>query len=284
MEDTLELLKPLCAKTGRIGVKHVYSALGKAARIGYIVPDSMPYVSSLWAGYRAGRRDAEADKKGTSMHYIPALRFSSAALCFCTLLSEALSQQDFGALALTGTMGYNKDKLKTANLPTISFDASPWGGGGILWINGAPAKLTHCIWGKTSLKVLKAFKGSADYQTSFEYLTLFIVAVTFDEILSTTGALIRGDNIGALNDALTLKPTAPGMNSIARELGWRRIVSRWQYKLSHLPPESNAEADALSRLRAVPRSDFPEEVLGSVEFIKPLAQDDRLASSTLRVI
>ena len=95
LEDTLELLKPSCLKTGRIGVKHVYSALGKAARIGYIVPDSKPFVSSLWAGYRAGRRGAEAEKKGTSMHYLPALRFSSAALWFCTLLREALSQQDF---------------------------------------------------------------------------------------------------------------------------------------------------------------------------------------------
>ena len=173
MEDTLELLKALCAKAGRIGVKHVYSALGKAARIGYIAPDSKPYVSSLWAGYRPGRRDAEAEKKGTSMHYLPALRFSSAALWFCTLLSDALSQQDFGALALRRTMGNNKDKLKTANLPTISFDASPWGGGGILWINGAPAKFTHFTQWKTSLKVFKAVKGSADYQTSFEYLTPF---------------------------------------------------------------------------------------------------------------
>ena len=102
------------------------------------------------------------------------------------------------------------------------------------------------------------------------------MAVTFDEILSTTGALIRGDNIGALNDALTLNSTAPGMNSIARELGWRRVVCRWQYKLSHLPAESNDEADALSRLKAVPRRHFPKEALGSAEFIKPPAQDDRL--------
>ena len=124
--------------------------------------------------------------------------------------------------------------------------------------------------------MVEAVKGSADYQTSFEYLTLFIVAVTFDEILSTTGALIRGDNIGSLNDALTLKSTVPGMNSIARELGWRRIVSRWQYKLTLLPAESNDEADALSRLRAVPRRHFPKEALGSADFIKPLAQDNRL--------
>ena len=60
--DTLELLRPLCATSGCIGVRHIYSALGKATRIGHIVPDSAPYVSSLWAGYRAGRRGAIAEK------------------------------------------------------------------------------------------------------------------------------------------------------------------------------------------------------------------------------
>ena len=79
-----------------------------------------------------------------------------------------------------------------------------------------------------------------------------------------------------LNDALTLRSTAHGMNSIAREIGWRRIVSKWQYKLSHLPAEQNEEADALSRLSAVPRKLFPEEALGSATFVKPPAQDGKL--------
>ena len=92
------------------------------------------------------------------------------------------------------TMKNNRDKLKKTNLPTISFDASPWRGGGSLWENGAPVKHTHFTWADTSLKVLKAKNGLADYQTSFEYLTLFIVAVTFDSVLASTGARIRGDN------------------------------------------------------------------------------------------
>ena len=76
-----------------------------------------------------------------------------------------------------------------------------------------------------------------------------MVAVIFDQVLSSTGALIRGDNLGALNDALSLESTAAGMNSIARELGWRRIVRKLEYSLKHLPAELNDEADALSRLR-----------------------------------
>ena len=136
-------------------------------------------------------------------------------------------------------MKVNEEKLVQQGLPTISFDASPWGGGGSLWQDGVAVKYTHFTWDKFSLKVLKAVNGSSDYRTSFEYLTLFMVAVTFDQELSSSGALIRGDNLGALNDALSLKSTAPGMNSIARELSWRKIVRRWQNSLKHLPAELN---------------------------------------------
>ena len=70
--------------------------------------------------------------------------------------------------------------------------------------------------------------------------------VTVNGVLSSIGALIRGDNISALNDALALRSTAPGINNIAREVGWRRIGNKWQYRLSHLPAELSDEAVALA--------------------------------------
>ena len=173
-------------------------------------------------------------------------------------------------------MKVNREKLSRTDLPPISFDASPWGGGGILWQGGVAIKCTHFIWNAFSPKVLEAVQGSSEYQTSFEYLTLFMVAVAFDLELSAIGALIRGDNLGALKDALSLNSTAAGMNSIARELGWRRIVRRWQYSLKHLPAEANDEADALSRLKAVPPRSFPVEALGEAAFVDPPAQDAQL--------
>lgn len=142
LEHALEHLSPLCATHGSVGVKLVHTALGKAACIGYIAPDATPCVSSLWAGYNAGCKQAEDEKEGASMHHLPTRRFSSAAKWFCLLLSEALAQKDFAALALKRAMGNNRDKLKRANLTTISFDAAPWGGGGILLENGVPIKYT----------------------------------------------------------------------------------------------------------------------------------------------
>ena len=123
--------------------------------------------------------------------------------------------------------------------------------------------------------MLKAKSGSSDYQTSFKYLTLLMVVVTLDPVLSSTSALIRGYNLGASNDALSLNSTAAGMNSIARELMWRRIVSKWQYLLMHLPAERNDEADALPRMSAVLPRPLPEAALGSAAYVSPPAQDDK---------
>ena len=59
-------------------------------------------------------------------------------------------------------------------------------------------------------------------------------------------ALIRGDNLSALNVALNLDTTSTAMTAIPREVPWRRLIFGWQYRLKHLPAEKNDEADALS--------------------------------------
>ena len=94
-------------------------------------------------------------------------------------------------------------------------------------------QFTHFVWSPAALKILRAEVGNCKYQTLFEFYTLLVVAQTFSEVLSGTGALIQGDNVSSLNDALTLKSTSPGMNLISREIWWRRIVREWQFALSH---------------------------------------------------
>ena len=108
-----------------------------------------------------------------------------------------------------------------------------------------------------------------------------MVAVTFGDVLEETGALIRGDNLGALSVALTLSSTSPAMNAIAREIAWRRIVHRWQYLLKHLPAELNDEADALSRLEAIPPREIPRMCLEHAKCVAPPAQTDDLWKARL---
>ena len=167
--QTLKLLRPLCAARGVMPVNMVQSALGKA-RIGYIVPDTSPYIASLWGGYSAGRRQAEEDKPGTSRHQLPIRRFAAAAKWMCTMLEEALKHKDFGSWALRRTMADSSRAalLDDGSLPTVSFDASPWGGGGILWQEGRAIQYTYFVWDDYSLSILKAKTGDHRGQTAFE--------------------------------------------------------------------------------------------------------------------
>ena len=172
---------------------------------------------------------------------LPTRRFAVAAKWLSTLISQALRQVDRGCKALCRVMGNNRGKLNHKELPTISFDASPWGGGGILWRKGRPVQFTHFIWSPSALNILRAEVGECKYQTLFEFYTLFLVAETFDDVLRETGAHIRGDNVSSLNDALTLKSTSSSMNPKPHLEGdWMAAHSSWMAVFAQ-PPSGEAE-------------------------------------------
>ena len=130
-------------------------------------------------------------------------------------------------------------------------------------------QLTHFGWEDLSLHILKAKFGDHRGQTAFEFLALLVCTVAFGRALRTTGATIRGDNLGTLRVSNDLSSAAPAMNAIARELAWRTIVYRWRYRLLHLPAKQNDKADALSRLLMVPPRLFPTEALTDARFVAP---------------
>ena len=276
IEQTIEALKPLTSARGTVSVKQVQKSLGKAARIAYILPDTSAFIASMWAGYRAGCRQLPKGTAGTFQNRLPVRRFSVAAKWFSTLLEESLKLESRGTMALTRVMGNSVWKLQCPYLPRISFDASPWGGGGILWLHGRPDRYTHFTWSSHTLGVLRAEVGSCKFQTIFEFFTLFMVCLTFASSLENSGAVILGDNLASLNEALNLKSTVPIMNTVARELAWRKIAMKWQYKLEHLPAELNDEADCLSRLFAVPSKPLPQEELRGAHFVTPPAQNEHI--------
>ena len=76
---------------------------------------------------------------------------------------------------------------------------------------------------------------------------------------------VKGDNTGALQDALRLRGKG-SLNHVAREFAWRRAAYAWE-----LESELNVRADALSRLHAPveSRKVFPKELEGVFESLVP---------------
>ena len=99
--------------------------------------------------------------------------------------------------------------------------------------------------------------GDPRCQTSFEYLTLFLVLQTWAAAAREHGLAILGDNIAALQSAISLRGRGT-LNDLSREISCRRVRFAWHYAVGHVPAEDNAIADALSRTAAPAGSEHRE--------------------------
>ena len=134
------------------------------------------------------------------------------------------------------------------------FDASLWGGGAVLYVDRHAASWFEVYWADFDLSPLRLVAGDPRCQTSFEYLTLFLVLQTWAAAAREHGIAILGDNIAALQSAISLRGRGT-LNDLSREISWRRVRFAWQYAVGHVPSEDNSIADALSRTAAPPGSE-----------------------------
>ena len=93
------------------------------------------------------------------------------------------------------------------------------------------------------------------------FFTLLLACEMWAPRLCREALTVKGDNTGALEDALRMKGRV-SMNHVAREFGWRKARYGWTLDVVHLPSELNDRADALSRLHAPKGStrSFPEDL------------------------
>lgn len=157
------------------------------------------------------------------------------------------------------------------------------GGGGLLLDNDIPIKWWAVDWQPQVLNRFKAELGDPAHQTTWEMLTQFMCAVLWAPAHGTEALVIKGDNIGALQNALRLKGRGM-LAAIARELSWRKAAFGWNLHYEHLPSELNTRADALSRL-CVPGESYvlPGE-LASVPRVDPPTLDDSLFKTWLETL
>ena len=132
----------------------------------------------------------------------------------------------------------------------IEFDASLWGGGGVLFEDDVPTEFLACRWSPSDFwpdAKIEIKDENSGNMVFFEFLTLLLVLVKW--AITDVNVAVLGDNIGALQRALDTKCHG-NMGMIARELSWRKAKFCWHFSVGHLPSESNRLADVLSRLYA----------------------------------
>ena len=152
-------------------------------------------------------------------------------------------------------------------------DASPWGGGGVLFEGDRPVRCFSCRWNQDDFSGLDVEVGSPASQTFFE----ICAAVLGIELWcgSSTPTVLLGDNTGTLQELLDLKGAGVhGM--LAQSLAVLRCARTLTLAVGHLPSESNVLADALSR-QADPNEHHPWPFAPDAQ----VTVDDPICPSTL---
>jgi len=153
----------------------------------------------------------------------------------------------------------------------IQFDASPWGGGAVLFSHRVPVELFELRWTADLATRLGAPIGDPAGQTSWEYLALLVSLLTWGSECAAEGVAILGDNTGALANSLSFKGKG-AQAQISRELAWRKVRHGWRFAVGHLPSEGNVLADCLSRTGAPDgseRREFPAALLSATRRAPP---------------
>jgi len=257
--ELLDLLASFARGTGSEPESTVDRLLGKAGRLAYLVPTARPFVCALWGAYSGSKAAAKAGHREAPPKRHACRRFSAAARWLQTLLQPPKGEDQL--LPLEHTVLIDLPPLDEAS-PAIQADASPWGGGAILFVAHRPVEYFQLPWSKAMASKFGVLVGEPAGQTTWELLTLYLALEIWGFEHRATGLLLMGDNTASLSSTLSLKGKS-ALTQITKELAWRKVRRGWRYAAGHLPSEMNTLADSLSRVTAPEGSErrsFPKEL------------------------
>jgi hypothetical protein len=142
--------------------------------------------------------------------------------------------------------------LRRGPVVEIGTDASPWGMGGWLSVDGAITHFFACAVTSQDEAIYGHAIGSSSGQQVWECLAVLIgVCIWCDQWKHERINLkVRGDNVGALTLLIKLRPSSAAQAIVARELALHLIEVSFPPEAVHTPGVSHIIADRLSRVFA----------------------------------
>ena len=188
-------------------------------------------------------------------------RFAVAASWFEALLREEPVSVD-GALPLERVIAAGGPIVLTAGrCSAIVFDASPWGGGAILFEGRHPKEWIATEWTDAFCSQLRAERGQSAYLTFFEAFTVLAAVALWCQPGHRSEVAVVGDNVGALTVAVSRRGRGD-LGRLCRELALLQARLSLTIAVGHLATKLNTWADALSRLSSPDPAEVPQELRG----------------------
>jgi hypothetical protein len=235
-----------------IHIKTMRSGTGKCQNIANVVTAIKPFCSYLWAALATTDLSSLSRQSIRRREWVKVKKAQHGIRWLKQYFSGKL-----GPLERTFRI-----KIPETSWLVISVDASPWGIGGILHINGKVVKWFSDVIQDDDLRILKAARADPAFQTTWEALAI-LVAVRIWLALAHEGIRIeiRSDSLSALSAAGKATSGSRAVRVILCELALdeANLVGGSCY-LTHIPGCSNVWPDALSRLHAPQQSSFQIEL------------------------
>ena len=236
-----------CLSVKHVAIAHMRSLVGRAARVSHILPLTRPFTTALHAALSAASAADQTRAREAPPGRVACRRFAAALQMMVRILGDARRRP----VPLTREVLSNPpERPPDAEWPLlrrIEVDASPWGGGAVLFEHDQPTECFALAWRQKAVANMGITVGESGSLTFFEVLIL-ILAV--DQWASPdTPNLVLGDNTAALQEALALRGRAT-LAPLSQCLAIIRSRRNLLIEVAHLYSEANSAADALSRLSA----------------------------------
>ncbi len=143
--------------------------------------------------------------------------------------------------------------LRQGPVIEIGTDASPWGLGGWLSVDGVITHYFACPISDEDQSIYSIASGIADGQQLWECLAVLAAIDVWSTQWQQDRIVLKvpGDNIGALTLLLKMGPATPSLAIVARELALKLIELPFPPDAVHTPGVANGIADKLSRVYAL---------------------------------
>ena len=130
-----------------------------------------------------------------------------------------------------------QEYTRTGETIETGTDASPWGIGSYLSIQGSIVQHFSDVVTEDDLSILKIERGSSDGQQVLEALALLVALKLWSEhVINRNVSLhVKGDNVGALILLLKMRPKTASLALIAREMALCVATSAFPPRTLHTP-------------------------------------------------
>ena len=243
--------------------KELRTFIGKVMNVASVIHAWKPFVMQLYAGLHA-------DKTEKGPHHCTWVNQIRPALLW---IIAFLRQQEHSIIRRVWNL---QEYLSDGTRIIITWDASPWGFGAVLHVDGQIVDYFHDKPTEQDLKILDVTVGESSSQQAFECLCGLIAMRHWAKAWQNKRCTltIRSDNIGALVLLGRLDSKSPRNNLIAREAALDMGESTFKPQVAeHIPGISNITADLLSRIYQPGSTAKLPTILAGVPRSQPAVRD-----------